>query len=147
MSTCNRKKALCVFVPFGVIFSCLLFILGIFEGPIWLLAISVLVGMVAVLVLGYLYNNSYATNPMSLSNVYLDNNNSINTSNLNPDIDGSILPPFCIYDVKLPTYDDVLEEKRQNSSLTGSSEEPESPPLVTQQQSENNYFQVIGMLN
>ena len=108
-------------------------VIGIFIGPIWLIALSVFVGCCSVLCIAYILTSRYKfTNSLhqgdersstDINRVRVGrgghrrsaggvshNMNGLNGSN---NLDDLVFgAPFCIYDMKLPTYEETIQSSR-----------------------------------
>lgn len=88
--------------------------IGIFIGPIWLIALSVFVGCCSVLCIAYVFTSrykysnrvhGYSGNGRGRRGQWRGHDN---------DFDGMIFQaPFCIHNMKLPSYEETI----QNSSM------------------------------
>ena len=111
MTADNRDRFLCALCGasgVAIFLSFAILMVGVFLGPLWLIALSVFVGCCSIFFIAYVLTNKRKFR----TDTHQENRQEIDHSAL---FYGA---PFCLHNIKLPSYDETM---RSESSLSGKS--------------------------
>jgi len=97
-------KVLCSASLFAVLIAVGILLVGVLIGPLWLIGLSVFVGCCAVFCIAYIL--SYKKIDEARQRIETIGRTRYQANLLHDDILG---PPFCLHNVKLPSYEEHME--------------------------------------
>lgn len=93
----------------AILLAFAILMIGIFVGPIWLIALSVFVGFCSVLCIAYVFTSRYKYSNRVHGHSGDGRSRRGQWRDTGHDHFDGFGPPFCIYNMKLPTYEETIQ--------------------------------------